>query len=56
MARIAENFDCVFTLSKDEDQRIGDLMGVDGEKAVRNLESKNQIGFDVYDEFIDQPA
>jgi hypothetical protein len=31
-------------------------MGIDGENGVRNLDSQHHIGFDVYDEEVDQPV
>ena len=54
--RIAENFDCTFRLSEAEDEEIATLMGLEGENSVRNLDSQGHIGFDVYDEKIDQPV
>lgn len=54
-ARIAENFDCTFPLTEAENEEIANVMGNDGEYSVRNLDSQGHIGFDVYDEKVDQP-
>ena len=53
--RIKENSDIFFSLTIEEDKRIGNLMGAQGELAVRNLDGKDYVGFDIYDEDNDQP-
>jgi len=54
--RIESNFDMLWSLSKDEDERIAALVGPRGERGVRNLVNHQHVGFDVFDEAVDQPA
>lgn len=55
-ARIESNFDMLWSLNQDEDARIASLMGPRGEHGVRNLVNHHHVGFDVFDEFVDQPV
>jgi len=53
--RIVENFDCLFDLA-DEDFRLLDtIAGENGELGVRNLESREYLGFDNYNEEFEEP-
>ncbi|KAI1766318.1 NADP-dependent oxidoreductase domain-containing protein [Hypoxylon sp. FL1150] len=54
-SRIEENFNVLFALTEAENEQISTLMGVRGEKGVRNLANAEHIGFDVFDEEFDQP-
>ncbi|XXH02725.1 hypothetical protein Hte_009110 [Hypoxylon texense] len=54
-SRIKENFDVMFALTDAEKEQISTLMGVRGERGVRNLANAEHIGFDVFDEELDQP-
>lgn len=54
-SRIQSNFDVLFSLTDDEDERIANLMGSKGERGVRNMVNSHHIGFDVFDEETDQP-
>jgi diketogulonate reductase-like aldo/keto reductase len=46
--RISENFDCLFELESADHELLGDLMGVHGERGVRNLETREYLGFARY--------
>ncbi|KAN0066723.1 NADP-dependent oxidoreductase domain containing protein [Elaphomyces granulatus] len=49
---IIENFDVLFELSEADFKTIDDLMG---ERGVRNLEPKDYLGFDNFNEAIEEP-
>ena len=53
--RIAENFDCLFELEMEDYKIIDELMGVAGERGVRNLETKDYLGFDNFNEVMEEP-
>lgn len=53
--RIKENFDCIFDLAEEDFRRIDNVMGENGERGVRNLDSLNYLGFDNYNEEIEEP-
>lgn len=55
--RIVDNFNCqdVNLLSPEEIQVMSNLTGEHEENAVRNLQPRDHIGFDMYDEEHDQP-
>ncbi|KAF2175255.1 Aldo/keto reductase [Zopfia rhizophila CBS 207.26] len=54
--RIESNFDMLFPLSKEEGAQIANLVGPRGELGMRNLDNRHHIGFDIFDEHVDQPA
>lgn len=55
LQRIAANYDCLFELGT-EDYQIGDaLMGPNGERGVRNLETRDYLGFDNFNEEVEEP-
>lgn len=54
-ARIAQNWDCIFELSEADFTVLDGLVGVDGERSVRNLESATYLGFDNYNEEREEP-
>lgn len=45
----------LFELAESDRNLIGDLMGKKGELVVRNIVTKEYVGFDIYDETVDQP-
>ncbi|OXV05676.1 hypothetical protein Egran_06555 [Elaphomyces granulatus] len=53
--RVIENFDVLFELSEADFKTIDDLMGEHGERGVRNLEPKDYLGFDNFNEAIEEP-
>ncbi|KAK3997438.1 NADP-dependent oxidoreductase domain-containing protein [Cladorrhinum sp. PSN332] len=53
--RIAENFDCRFEMDEADFQTIDSLVGENGERGVRNLESLHYLGFDNYNEEVEEP-
>ena len=53
--RIAENYDCLFELDDADFVTIDNLMGEKGERGVRNLETKEYLGFDNFNEEIEEP-
>ncbi|WEW55102.1 hypothetical protein PRK78_000530 [Emydomyces testavorans] len=55
LTRISENFDCLVELSAEDHALLGQLMGANGEKAVRNLETREYLGFDNFNEDIEEP-
>ncbi|EER28504.1 alcohol dehydrogenase, putative [Coccidioides posadasii C735 delta SOWgp] len=55
LSRISENFDCLVELSPEDHAALGQLMGSNGEKAVRNLETKEYLGFDNFNEEFEEP-
>lgn len=54
-ARIAENFDCIFDLDEEDLKLIDNLEGRGGEEGVRNLDSLEYLGFDNYNEEVEEP-
>lgn len=55
LKRIEENFDCLFDIEVEDHQRIRNLMGVYGEKSVRTFEPRNYVGFDIFNEEVEEP-
>lgn len=55
LQRISENFDCLFELEQSDYDLIANLMGPRGEKGVRNLETKEYLGFDNFNEEVEEP-
>jgi len=53
--RIVSNFHCVFELKEEDMAAIDNLMGANGERGVRNLETKDYLGFDNYNEETEEP-
>ncbi|KAF2643083.1 Aldo/keto reductase [Massarina eburnea CBS 473.64] len=53
--RISENFDCLLELENEDHLILTNLMGERGEKGVRNLETKEYLGFDNFNEEIEEP-
>jgi len=53
--RIRENFDCIFDLAEEDFKLIDNLMGTHGEQGVRNLNSLEYLGFDNYNEEVEEP-
>lgn len=53
--RIAENWDCIFDLDEADYAVMDGLVGEDGERGVRNLESATYLGFDNYNEETEEP-
>lgn len=54
-ARIRENMDCIFDLLDEDFRALDELVGVDGESGTRNLESLEYLGFDNYNEEVEEP-
>jgi diketogulonate reductase-like aldo/keto reductase len=53
--RITENFDCIFDLADEDFKTIDNLVGENGERGVRNLETLRYLGFDNYNEDTEEP-
>ncbi|KAI9770637.1 MAG: hypothetical protein M1840_003229 [Geoglossum simile] len=53
--RISENFDCLFELEQADYKLLGNLMGARGERGVRNLETREYLGFDNFNEEVEEP-
>lgn len=53
--RIAQNFDCIFEMNDEDFRLIDNLVGENGERGVRNLESLDYLGFDNYNEDVEEP-
>ncbi len=53
--RIVENFDCLFDLADEDFYRLDTIPGENGELGVRNLESREYLGFDNYNEEFEEP-
>lgn len=53
--RIAENFDCLFEMEEEDNKVLENLVGMNGERGVRNLETKEYLGFDNYSEDCEEP-
>lgn len=50
-----ENFDCIFDMADEDFELIDNVMGENGEKGVRNLDSLEYLGFDNYNEEFEEP-
>ena len=55
LQRIEQNYDCIFDLDHDDFATIDGLMGPDGERGVRNLETRDYLGFDNFNEDVEEP-
>lgn len=53
--RISENFDCLFDLDTADFTLVDNLMGENGERGVRNLETRDYLGFDNFNEDVEEP-
>jgi hypothetical protein len=53
--RIVENFEVLFELADEDFEVIANLMGERGERGVRNLETRNYLGFDNFNEVTEEP-
>lgn len=53
--RIASNFDCVFELAADDFEKIDTVLGSKAEPGVRNLETRDYLGFDNFNEELEEP-
>jgi diketogulonate reductase-like aldo/keto reductase len=53
--RISENFDSLFELELSDYDLLGDLMGARGERGVRNLVTREYLGFDNFNEDVEEP-
>ena len=45
----------MFNLDPEDFSTIDELMGPDGERGVRNLETKDYLGFDNFNEAMEEP-
>ena len=55
LARIEENFDCLFDLEHVDFVAIDALMGERGERGIRNFETREYLGFDNFNEEVEGP-
>lgn len=55
LKRIEENFDVLFELESVDFEKIDQLMGKEGEKGVRSLEMRDYLGFDNFNEEVEEP-
>ena len=55
LQRIEQNYECMFDLDPEDFAIIDGLMGSDGERGVRNLETKDYLGFDNFNEEVEEP-
>lgn len=53
--RISENFDCMFDMTKEDFDLIDNVVGENGEHGIRNLDSLGYLGFDNYNEEVEEP-
>lgn len=53
--RIADNFNCLFELDDADFALLDNLMGPRGEYGVRNLETRDYLGFDNFNEEVEEP-
>lgn len=53
--RIIENFDCIFDMNEEDYRLLDNLVGENGERGVRNLDSLEYLGFDNYNEEVEEP-
>jgi len=54
-SRITANFDCLFKLDDRDFKLIDNLVGDRGEHGIRNHELLHYVGFDNYNEEIEEP-
>jgi len=53
--RLAENFGSRFDLAQDDFDVLDNLVGENGERGVRNFNSLEYLGFDNYNEEVEEP-
>ncbi|KAI1127541.1 NADP-dependent oxidoreductase domain-containing protein [Nemania abortiva] len=53
--RIEQNFDCIFDMEESDFTLIDNIMGKDGENGVRNIEYRDYLGFNNFNEDIEEP-
>lgn len=53
--RIIENFDILFEMDEADFKLIDNLMGERGERGIRNLETREYLGFDNFNEEVEEP-
>jgi diketogulonate reductase-like aldo/keto reductase len=53
--RISENFDCLFGMTDRDNETLSNIMGSQGENGVRNLETRDYLGFDNFNEEAEEP-
>ena len=53
--RIVENFDVLFEIEDEDFKALENLMGERGENGVRNLETRDYLGFDNFNEEVEEP-
>ena len=53
--RIATNFDCMFDLEESDFRTIDNVLGSPSETGVRNLETRDYLGFDNFNEDVEEP-
>ena len=53
--RIIKNFDCIFDMDEEDYRLLDILVGENGERGVRNLDSLEYLGFDNYNEEVEEP-
>jgi diketogulonate reductase-like aldo/keto reductase len=54
-SRIVENFEVLFEIEDEDFRKVDELMGVHGEKGIRNLEMTEYLGFDNFNEEVEEP-
>ena len=50
-----ENFEVLFEIEDEDFRKVDELMGVHGEKGIRNLEMTEYLGFDNFNEEVEEP-
>ena len=53
--RIAENFDCIFDIAEADFEKIDTVLGSKNDPGVRNLETRDYLGFDSFNEEVEEP-
>lgn len=53
--RIEENFDVLFDLEPADFEEIDNLMGVDGALGLRSLDMTEYLGFNNFNELVEEP-
>lgn len=54
-SRISENFDSLFKLEPEDQKALSELMGPNGERGIRNLQPREYLGFDNFNEEVEEP-
>ncbi|KAI1314241.1 NADP-dependent oxidoreductase domain-containing protein [Xylaria venustula] len=54
-ARIVQNYDCIFEMEHSDFTLIDNITGKYGERGVRNFNSLDYLGFDNYNEEVEEP-